>query len=161
MVNSTSSVLSTNANTDLLSSSSGTSGSGSGTTDFADTLATCMYFGTTSDSQSGSSSGTSSQNSTTSASAATSGIMTAAAVRRVDTTVATTSDPGVYGNFGHHIFGRGDGYSVDDADRGRDNDYGGQHHANRCDVDRYGEYDARSGLLGRAAGRGSGPSEYA
>ena len=67
MVNSTSGVLSANANRELLASGVSTSPSTSGSTQqsgpsaFADTLATCMFFGASGTPQSGSPSGTSAQ----------------------------------------------------------------------------------------------------
>jgi hypothetical protein len=88
MVNSTNSILPTSANTDLLASSTSTPASSTGSTEFADTLATCMFFPSASSAQSGSPSGNSSQNGfgaatatlTAAATAATATLMNAAPV---------------------------------------------------------------------------------
>lgn len=90
MVNPTSSVLSTGASDNLISSNS-SNGSGTGSTDFADTLATCMFFGQTGSSQTGSPSGNAVQSGSAATAPATT-LMNAAATPAAAAVPASTTD---------------------------------------------------------------------
>ena len=89
MVNSTNSVLSASANNSLLTSSSATDPSGTGSADFADTLATCMLFGQSGSSQTASPSGSSAPT----GQAATQASLSPAPVPAVSTPAATLMNP--------------------------------------------------------------------